>query len=64
MTSKNDITGDKLATKPANDVYRDNWERIFGKKDPLRQKEELREKLRTETSGVTSFHTGKPNDKP
>lgn len=32
MTSKNDITGDKLATKPASDAYRDNWDRIFGKK--------------------------------
>lgn len=32
MTSKNEITGDKLATKPANEAYRDNWDRIFGKK--------------------------------
>lgn len=30
MVTKNDITGDKLATKPASDAYRDNWERIFG----------------------------------
>ena len=31
MTTKNDITGDKLATKPASEAYRDNWDRIFGK---------------------------------
>lgn len=34
MTSKNDITGDKLATKPSSEAYRDNWDRIFGKKPP------------------------------
>lgn len=32
MTSKNDITGDKLATKPASEAYRENWDRIFGKR--------------------------------
>lgn len=32
MTAKNDITGDKLTTKPASEAYRDNWDRIFGEK--------------------------------
>ena len=27
---KNDITGDKLISKPANDKYRENWDKIFG----------------------------------
>jgi len=31
MTSRNDITGDKLQTKPATKQYRDGWEAIFGK---------------------------------
>lgn len=31
MIAKNDITGDTLATKPASDAYRDNWDRIFEK---------------------------------
>jgi len=31
MTSKNDITGDAIATKPATNAYRDNFERIFNK---------------------------------
>jgi len=26
---KNDITGNNLISKPANDKYRENWERIF-----------------------------------
>ena len=32
MATKNDITGDTLKTKPASDKYRENWDRIFGKK--------------------------------
>lgn len=30
--SKNDITGDEIKTKSANEQYRENWDRIFGKK--------------------------------
>jgi len=32
MTTKNDITGDSLINKPANDKFRDNFDRIFGTK--------------------------------
>ena len=32
MTSKNDITGDELKSKPVNDNYRDNFNAIFKKK--------------------------------
>ena len=32
MSSKNDITGDRMTSKPNNKAYEDNWERIFGKK--------------------------------
>ena len=32
MSSKNDITGDRLTSKPNNKAYEDNWERICGKK--------------------------------
>lgn len=28
--SKNDITGDEIKTRTANDAYRDGWDRIFG----------------------------------
>jgi len=48
MTSKNDITGDEISTKAPSEAYRDNWDRIFGKKNevtPERMKE-LSEKLR------------------
>ena len=30
--SKNDITGDRLVSKTATDAYRDNFDKIFGKK--------------------------------
>ena len=31
--SKNDVTGDLLATKPSTDAYKEGIERIFGKKE-------------------------------
>lgn len=30
-TARNDITGDSIQSKPSSDLYRDNWDRIFGK---------------------------------
>lgn len=32
MTAKNDITGDSIKSKGTSEQYRDNWDRIFGKK--------------------------------
>ena len=31
-TSRNDVTGDLLRSKPANDMFEQGWDRIFGKK--------------------------------
>lgn len=33
MTSKNDITGDKLITKPSSN-YASGWDAIWGKREP------------------------------
>lgn len=33
MATKNDVTGDTIQTKLASDLYRQNWERIFGNKN-------------------------------
>ena len=33
--SHNDITGDKIATKPASKAYRDQFDAIFGKKEEV-----------------------------
>ena len=30
MTCRNDITGDKIQTKPTTKEYADNWDKIFG----------------------------------
>lgn len=35
--TKNDITGNRLVTKPTTEIYRSNWEKIFGK-DKLNSK--------------------------
>lgn len=32
--SHNDITGDKIASKPAGDAFREGWDRLFGKPAP------------------------------
>lgn len=32
MTAKNDITGDNIVSRASTDSYRDNYDRIFGKK--------------------------------
>lgn len=32
MTTRNDITGDNIASKTSNDKFRDGWELAFGKK--------------------------------
>ena len=35
MTSRNDVTGDKIQTKPTTKEYADNYDKIFGKKKEL-----------------------------
>jgi hypothetical protein len=46
MSTKNDITGDSITSKKNTDLYRDNWERIFGKnqKNEGRESEALKNK--------------------
>ena len=36
MAAQNDITGDSLVSKPASSDYRSGWDRIFGKKEPVK----------------------------
>ena len=33
MASTNDVTGDSLISRAGNENYRDNYDRIFGKKN-------------------------------
>lgn len=33
LTTSNDVTGDRLATKPATEAFKEGHERIFGKKE-------------------------------
>ena len=47
-TSKNDITGDELKSKPVNDNYRDNFDEIFKKKTGKVEADEVH----TERSGA------------
>lgn len=45
MTSKNDITGDIIKTKPLSSAYAEGWDRIFGKEAVLQKMVEENEKL-------------------
>ena len=33
MTTRNEHTGDAIATKPASEAYRERWEVIFNRRD-------------------------------
>lgn len=39
MASKNDVTGDTIATKFNSQKFVDNWDAIFGKKTSLDEKD-------------------------
>jgi hypothetical protein len=34
VTAQNDITGDKIKSKPNSDAYRDNYDKAFRKQTP------------------------------
>lgn len=40
MATSNDITGDTIQSRASTDLYRDNWDRIFGKKRTENPKQE------------------------
>lgn len=42
MATKNDVTGDTIQTKISSDLYRQNWDKIFGKKNKKKKKDEQR----------------------
>jgi|TARA_B110000908_G_C10245253_1_gene448426 hypothetical protein len=37
MATKNDITGDSIRSKALSKQGRDNWDTIFGKKNPVKK---------------------------
>lgn len=43
MPSRNDVTGDNLISRSNNDQYRNNWDRIFGKKEDKEEETEKKE---------------------
>jgi hypothetical protein len=48
-TSRNDVTGDWLQSKPNNEMFEQGWDRIFGKKktleESIKENEETYKKL-------------------
>lgn len=39
MASKNDITGDEIKTKAITSSYEDGWDRIFGRRESMTERE-------------------------
>jgi len=39
MASKNDITGDEIKTKASTSSYEDGWDRIFGRREIMTERE-------------------------
>lgn len=44
MTTKNDVTGDPIISKPSNDLYREGWDKIFKPKDNKQTDEKMEKK--------------------
>jgi len=42
MATKNDITGDEIKTKTVTDAYRNNYDRIFRKKETTYEEQILK----------------------
>lgn len=58
--SKNPITGDEIATKAVNDLYRDGFDRIFGKSRILRfETEEIEADKEPGNTGSSVLEEGK-----
>ena len=43
MTTRNEITGDELRSRTSTEKYRDNYDKIFGKKDQKVKQQDLTE---------------------
>ncbi len=43
MATKNDITGDSIKSKGLSQQGRDNWDRIFGKKNQRHKQQDMTE---------------------
>ena len=58
MTTRNDITGDKLQSKVTTDTYRDNWDKIFRKEEREQQykveKKEVQLEINFDEDGYAS----------
>ena len=39
MAAKNDITGDEIKTKASTSSYEDGWDRIFGRREAMTERE-------------------------
>jgi hypothetical protein len=42
MAAKNDVTGDSIKSRVNSKAYRDNWDRIFGKKKKVAKKKTVK----------------------
>jgi hypothetical protein len=63
MTATNDITGDRIQSKPVTNQYADNWEKIFGKRVKQTDLKENRDEVQKQVGDrflqtVSTGHSG------
>ena len=60
MASKNDITGDEIKSKASTKAYEDNYDRIFGNKEP-----DVKDKIKDRIDHLEKCLTGQAHiDRP
>lgn len=64
MTSKNEITGDSIASKANNDLYRENWEKIFGKKKVDSSSDKHESDMAVNNDSEKNMDTDKTKEQP
>jgi hypothetical protein len=52
MATKNDVTGDAIQTKLTSDLYRQNYDKIFGKKGKKKDGPKRTRAARTKVQGT------------
>jgi hypothetical protein len=64
MTSHNEITGDKLQTKPATKEYRDNFDAIFRKSAEFNIEKEIKKQNKAYLEMLLIYSNGEQKKMP
>jgi hypothetical protein len=63
MAAKNDVTGDRIASKANSQAYRDSYEAIFGKKKAKTESLHGEYSVKTDENGMVRISAGKMEER-